>query len=315
MRDVSTVHPAADGCPRFVHAWLPDGGVRAVLHIAHGMGEHGARYARLAEVMTAAGLAVYANDHRGHGRTASDEDLGFFTETDGWSHVVTDLCEHIDRERGEHPGVPMLLMGHSMGSFMVQQIMGESADVIDAAILSGTNGRPPLIARLGRLVARMERMRQGARGRSPILDALSFQDFNKKFKPNRTGFDWLSRDDAEVDRYVADPRCGFKSTNQVWIDLLDALDVITAPSFQASVPDALPVYLFAGTRDPVGDNGRSVKSLAEAYAAAGLTDITLRLYDDARHETLNETNRDEVTGDLLAWIQGVLSRSGAAGDR
>ena len=308
MRDVSSTHTTPDGCAHYVHGWLPDGHVRAVLHIAHGMGEHGARYARLAEVMTAAGLAVYANDHRGHGRTSSEADLGFFADSDGWGVVIRDLRAHIERERSEHPGVPFLLMGHSMGSFMVQQSMAEHADVIDAAILSGTNGRPPFIARLGRLVARLERFRQGARGKSPILDALSFQDFNRKFKPNRTGFDWLSRDEAEVDAYVADPRCGFLCTNQLWIDLLDALDVITAPSFQARFPSSLPVYLFAGTRDPVGDNGRSVKALAEALSAAGLTDITLRLYEDARHETLNETNRDEVTADLLGWVQSILSR-------
>ncbi len=282
--------------------------MRGVVHIAHGMGEHGARYARLAEVLTGAGLAVYANDHRGHGRTAEEADLGFFTDSDGWRVVCDDLRDHIDRERAAHPGVPLLLMGHSMGSFMVQQSMVDHAEVIDAVILSGTNGRPPLIARLGRLVARMERLRQGARGKSPILDALSFQDFNKKFRPNRTGFDWLSRDEAEVDRYIADPRCGFRCTNQLWIDLLDALDVFTTPAFQARMPPALPVYLFAGSRDPVGDNGRSVTALAEALAAAGLTDVTLKLYPEGRHESLNEINREEVTADLLAWIEGVLSR-------
>lgn len=308
MIDLSTVHTADDGCPRFVHGWAPPGGVRGIVHIAHGMGEHGARYARLAEVLTGAGLAVYANDHRGHGRTAEEEDLGFFAEADGWQVVVDDLRSHIDRERAEHPGVPLILMGHSMGSFMVQQSMAEHAEVLDAVILSGTNGRPPPIARLGRLLARMERLRQGARGRSGILAAMSFGDFNKRFRPNRTDFDWLSRDEAEVDRYIADPRCGFHCTNQLWIDLLDALDVITTPAFQAQIPPQLPVYLFAGDRDPVGDNGKSVTALAEALTAAGLSDVTLKLYEEGRHESLNEVNREAVMGDLLAWLQGVLSR-------
>ncbi|MFT5680223.1 MAG: alpha-beta hydrolase superfamily lysophospholipase [Myxococcota bacterium] len=282
--------------------------MRGIVHIAHGMGEHGGRYARLAEVLTGSGLAVYANDHRGHGRTASEADLGFFAEQDGWQVVLDDLRSHIDRERAEHPGVPLILMGHSMGSFMAQQSMVDHAEVLDAVILSGTNGRPPFIARLGRLLARMEKLRQGARGKSPIIAAMSFDDFNKKFRPNRTDFDWLSRDEAEVDRYIADPRCGFRCTNQLWIDLLDALDVFTTSAFQARMPPSLPVYLLAGTRDPVGDNGKSVQSLAEALSTAGLTDVTLKLYEEGRHESFNEINRDVVMGDLLAWIQGVLSR-------
>jgi alpha-beta hydrolase superfamily lysophospholipase len=308
MSDLSTVYMANDGCQRFVHGWAPQGDVRGVLHIAHGMGEHGARYARLAEVLTGAGLAVYANDHRGHGRTAAEEDLGFFADSDGWQVVVDDLREHIDRERAEHPGVPLILMGHSMGSFMVQQSMAEHAEVLDAVVLSGTNGRPPPIARLGRLLARMERLRQGARGKSGILAAMSFGDFNKRFRPNRTDFDWLSRDEEEVDRYIADPRCGFHCTNQLWIDLLDALDVITTSTFQSQIPSTLPVYLFAGGRDPVGNNGKSVRALAEDLSAAGLSDVTLKLYEEGRHESLNEINRDAVMGDLLAWIQGILSR-------
>ena len=308
MLENATVHPASDGCPRFVHGWLPDGGLRGIVHITHGMGEHGERYRRLAEVLTGAGLAVYANDHRGHGKTASEEDLGFFAEKDGWATVVADLRDHIDRERAAHPGVPLILMGHSMGSFMVQQSMVEHADVIDAAVLSGSNGRPPAIAQLGRMLARFERFRQGPRGTSALIDSMSFKDFNRKFKPNRTDFDWLSRDEAEVDRYIADPRCGFLCSNQLWIDLLDALGVITAPTFQVDMPADLPVYIFSGDRDPVGENGKSVKALAQALTTAGVTDVTCRLYPDARHETLNETCRDAVMGDLLAWIEGVLSR-------
>ena len=233
MLTTQTAHPAADGCSRHVTAWLPEGPARAIVHISHGMGEHGARYARLAGVLTAAGFAVYANDHRGHGKTGTEEDTGFFAAENGWQVVMDDLRDHIERERAAHPDTPLVLLGHSMGSFMVQQSMVDNADVIDAVVLSGTNGRPPAIARLGRLIARMERWRQGPRGLSPIIDAMSFQDFNKKFKPNRTGFDWLSRDEAEVDRYIADARCGFSCSNQLWIDLLDALDVITAPAFQA----------------------------------------------------------------------------------
>lgn len=286
-----------------------------MVHICHGMAEHGGRYARLAELLTSAGLAVYANDHRGHGKSATGDDVGFFAAQDGWQVVIDDLRDHLTRERAAHPGVPLILLGHSMGSLMAQQSMVEHASLIDAVVLSGTSGRPSLIAQLGRLVARFERMRQGARGRSALIDALSFRDFNKKFKPNRTGFDWLSRDEVEVDRYVADPACGFQCTNQLWIDLLDAIAVFTAPAFQARIRADLPIYLFAGDRDPVGENGASVTALAQALSAAGVTDIRLKLYPESRHETLNETNRSAVMADLMSWIEGVLPRlSGAPAD-
>lgn len=312
MRECSTTHPAADGCPRFVYGWLPEGEVRAVMHIAHGMAEHAARYERLARELVGMGIAVYANDHRGHGRTISEQWVqGHFADEGGWATVVQDLRDHIDRERELHPGLPMLLLGHSMGSLIAQQFMYEHGEVIDAAILSGTNGRPPFIAKIGRLIARFERWRSGARGQSKLIETMTFKDFNKKFKPNRTESDWLSRDEAEVDIYIADPLCGFMCTNQLWIDLLDATAVFTRKENQARVPRALPVYLFAGSRDPVGDDGASVRGLAEDYGKAGLTDVTLKIYEDARHETLNETNRDEVTKDLLTWVERVVSGHGA----
>lgn len=279
------------------------------MHIAHGMAEHGARYERVAEALTEKGIAVYANDHRGHGRTIDGKWVqGHFADEGGWALAVQDLRDHIDRERQLHPGLPTILMGHSMGSLLTQQFMYEHAEVIDAAVLSGTNGRPPFIAKIGRLLARFERWRQGAHGQSSIIEAMTFKDFNKKFKPNRTEFDWLSRDEDEVDLYIADPLSGFMCTNQLWIDLLDATAVFTRSENQARVPKSLPVYLFAGGRDPVGDDGASVRGLAEDYASAGLTDVTLKIYEDARHETLNETNRDEVTADLLTWVDAVVTR-------
>lgn len=277
-----------------------------MVHIAHGMAEHGERYARLAEILTRAGLMVYANDHRGHGKTAAPSDLGFFAAQDGWQVVLDDLRDHLIRERAAHPGVPLILMGHSMGSLMVQQSMVEHDTLIDAVVLSGTSGRPSLLARLGRLIARLERMRQGPRGCSALINTLSFRSFNKHFKPNRTDFDWLSRDEAEVDRYIDDPRCGFRCTNQLWIDLLDAIGVFTAPDFQARVRAELPIYLLAGERDPVGDSGAAVRSLAHDLSAAGLTNVTLKLYSGGRHEPLNEINRSAVVADLMAWIEGVL---------
>ena len=180
--------------------WSPDHGtpVRAVVHIAHGMAEHAARYARLAERLTAAGIAVSAADHRGHGQTAKELPArGIFSTENGWALATDDLRDMLQRAAERHPGVPLFLMGHSMGSLLSQQLLtdgGTAVERLAGAVLSGTNGKPPPIATVGRYVARFERWRLGPDGRSAIIDALTFQDFNNKFKPTRTDFDWLSRD-------------------------------------------------------------------------------------------------------------------------
>ncbi len=309
MQTSTATSRASDGLDRFVYEWLPDPGsaVRGVVHICHGMAEHAARYARLAQALTDHGLAVYAHDHRGHGQTHPEEaDRGFFAADEGWELCVRDVGDMVARARERHPDVPLVLMGHSMGSLFVQDYLGSQSTDVDAAVLSGTSGKPPAIATLGRLIARLERMRLGNKGQSGIIDAMSFQDFNKKFKPNRTGFDWLSRDEAEVDVYVADPACGFLCSVQLWIDLLDAVKRFTTDAHQREIRNDLPVYLFAGDKDPVGENGESVRALAADYEKAGLTEVTCTLYADARHETLNETNRDEVTADLLVWLDKRL---------
>jgi alpha-beta hydrolase superfamily lysophospholipase len=297
----------ADGTPLFVYRWLPADEPKAVVQIAHGLAEHAGRYERLAGALTAAGYAVYANDHRGHGRSArSPDDLGFFAAHDGWSRCLDDLWRLNRRIAADHPGLPIVLLGHSMGSFMAQQFIAQHGEVLAGAVLSGSAGKPAPIAAVGKLVARIERLRLGPRGRSGLIHAMAFGAFNKPFAPARTPFEWLSRDPAEVDKYVADPRCGFQASVQLWIDLLDALGPIADPAAQACIPKALPIYIFAGTRDPVsGKNNASLKQLLAAYSDAGLTRVMHRFYADGRHEMLNETNRDEVTRDLLAWLDGL----------
>jgi alpha-beta hydrolase superfamily lysophospholipase len=306
MRSDTFTLTADDGAALAVHRFLPDGPARAVVHIAHGMGEHGARYARVAAALTAEGFAVYADDHRGHGLTARAEaDLGFVASQGGWARLVRDLEQLLARERADHPGLPVTLMGHSMGSFLTQTFLFSHGGELKAAVLSGSSGKPGLLAQAGRLVARLERARLGERGRSALLTSLSFGAFNKQFAPTRTAFDWLSRDPREVDAYVADPRCGFEATTSLWIDLLDATAANADPARQAQLPRDLPVLIFSGSRDPVGENGAGVERLVSEYRRAGLTRVTSKLYPDARHETLNETNRDEVTRDLVSWLLAV----------
>lgn len=299
---------ADDGQTLFVHHWRPGDAARAasprgIVHISHGMAEHAGRYAHVARALTEAGFVVYGNDHRGHGRTATrDEDVGFFAPERGWERVLRDLRQLFAHERSRHAGAPLVLLGHSMGSFLAQQLMYEDGGMFRAVALSASSGKPEPLAAAGRLVARAEKLRLGARGRSKLLTALSFDAWNKAFAPNRTRFDWLSRDAAEVDKYAADPRCGFACTTQLWIDLLDALPELARRENQARVPKDLPVYVFAGGEDPVSNRTRGLAQLLDAYKHAGMRDVTHRFYAGARHETLNEVNRDEVIRDVLAWV-------------
>lgn len=302
---------AEDGRKLFVHRWLPGEAVplRGVLHVAHGMAEHAGRYARVAEALTAVGWVVYANDHRGHGKTARwSSELGYLDG--GLRRCVRDIEQLIDLEKQERPGLPVVLFGHSMGSTLVQTYLIDRGGTLDAAVLSATSGKPGGLATAGRAIARLERRRLGERSRSELLTEMTFGGFNRAFRPNRTAYDWLSRDEAEVDRYIADPLCGFSCTTSLWVDLLDTLAENARPELQARVPKDLPIYLFAGTRDRVGGDTKSVKQLLGAYRAAGLRRVTPRFYEGGRHEMLNETNREEVVRELIAWLDAEVPRRG-----
>jgi alpha-beta hydrolase superfamily lysophospholipase len=300
----STFAIVRDGAAIFVRRWAPDSPPRAAVQIAHGLAEHSARYERVAAALTATGYAVYASDHRGHGPACAPADLGFFADENGWRKCLEDLWAVNRRIAADLPRAPIVFMGHSLGSIMGQQFIAEHGGDLAGAVLSGTSGQPPAILPLGRLLARFERWRLGPRGHSAILRKMLFEDFNKPFKPARTDFDWLSRDPAEVDKYIADPLCGFPFTTQLAVDLLDALGPIASKETIARIPKTLAIYIFSGARDPLGAN---LQSLVKAYAGAGLTKVTTRIYPGARHETLNETNRNEVVAQLIGWLRTVGS--------
>jgi alpha-beta hydrolase superfamily lysophospholipase len=294
----------------FTYRWFPpaDAPVKAVVQIAHGMAEHAGRYARFAETLNAAGYAVYANDHRGHGRTAGDAGkIGYFADYDGWFKVAGDLMQLTAIIRENHPGVPVFLLGHSMGSFLVRTAIIQDAGGIAGVILSGTGADPGLLGKVGLVLARAIGAVKGRRSPSPLLNALSFGAFVKKFAPARTEFDWLSRDAAEVDKYIADPLCGGIFSAGFFSDLIDGLVFIHKPKNIARVPVDLPLYLFSGARDPVGDDTRGVQKVVEAYRGAGIKDVTVRFYADGRHEMLNEINRQEVFADVIAWLDDRIA--------
>lgn len=298
-----------DGVDLFIYCWLPASQPKAVVQIAHGLAEHAARYARLADALTAAGYAVYANDHRGHGRTVKTVgDLGFFAERDGWQKCVDDLWQLNRHIAASHSALPIVLLGHSMGSTLAEQFMGDHRDALAAVVLSGANGKPSFLAKIGGAITRAERLRLGPRGKSKLVQSLTFDAFNKNFEPARTAFDWLSRDPAEVDKYVADPLCGFPATVQLWLDLLGGWAAVSRAAHRNRVPKSLPIYLIAGGHDPVSGNTRQLEPWIADYRAAGLLNLAHKFYPEARHELFNETNRDEVTADLIGWLDQAVAR-------
>ncbi|MEQ7051486.1 alpha/beta hydrolase [Paenibacillaceae sp. P-4] len=287
-----------------VYHWMPEDTVevRGVVQIAHGMTETAIRYERFAEELTAAGYIVYANDHRGHGLTAATEqDLGYVGE-DGFTWMVRNMAQLTKMIREQNGDIPLFLFAHSMGSFLAQQYITEHASLIDGVILCGSNGPrgSELLAGVGvtKLIASMK----GSRHRSTFIDKMAFGSFNRKFKPARTQVDWLSRDPKEVDKYVADPYCGFLSTVGFYRDFFKLLRNIHRPEAMNRIPKQLPVLLIAGDKDPVGNYGKGVRKLADLYGQLGLEQVECKLYAGARHELLNETNRDEITADCLTWL-------------
>lgn len=297
---------STDTAPLFVNRWYAAQPPKAVLMVAHGMAEHSGRYGRLAEALVAAGFEVYAHDQRGHGKTAEHGLLGQYAESNGWDLVVNDLARLNHHIRQQHPHAPIFLLGHSMGSYISQAYLMKHSCSLQGAILSGSNYQPEALYRAAHLLACFERWRQGPQGRSALLEFASFGSFNKRFKPNRSNFDWLSRDPDEVDKYVNDPLCGFRCVNQLWIDLLGGLQQITPVENLAQIDNQLPLLVIGGECDPVSD-GKRQRDLAEALRRAGNQQVQLKLYPDARHELLNESNRDEVTAFIIDWLQQALS--------
>jgi len=281
-----------DGVSVFIYRWLPDAPPKAVVQIVHGLA---GGYVRLAEALSSRRYEVYANDLRSHGRTAKTTvDLGFFAERDGWNACVADLWRINPCIAGCHPGLPIVLLGHSMGSFLAQQFISEHGEGLSGAVLPASNGSlAPALAATGWWLARLKRLRLGRRGRSALMHELFFASFDQPFRPARTAFDWLTRDAAEVDKYLADPLRGFGSTTQLYVDLLVGLAEIAKPARQTRIPKQRPVYVF----NPLATN---INELLEAYQAAGLKNVTYRAYPEGRHESLNEVNREEVADDLIA---------------
>lgn len=305
---------ADDGCSLFLRRWFPPGAGetdRAIVHIVHGMAEHSLRYDALARRLCQEGCEVWAADQRGHGETADPAWNhpgkgglpGHCADKDGFSRVTADIHGINRRIKSLYPRSPLFILGHSWGSFIVQHCIERYGGELAGCLLSGTRGPDrSLKLRLGApLLAAIAGLR-GCRRPSRLAWALSDGPYRKAFNPSRTPFDWLSRDEAAVDAYIADPRCGMRCSSGFYRDLARGLTMIHRREAIARIRRDLPVYVFCGSADPVGDMGSSPTALVEAYRAAGIADLEFVLYPEARHEPLHETNRDEVSGDLISWL-------------
>ena len=288
-------YKSADGTTIVAYRWEPENGEpQAAVQLTHGMGEHAQRYDHVARALNDAGYVVYAQDHRGHGASGDPDaygDLG----PGSWAALVDDIGLLSVKIRADHPDLPLILPGHSMGSFAVQQyLLDHSADV-DAVVLTGTAAIDLL---------------------EPALDLdqpLDLAMFNAAFRPARTDYDWLSRDEAMVDAYIADPGCGFGIDTESAKGMFLGARRLADPAQLAAMRSGLPVYIAVGEADPINGGLALLTPLTDRYQAAGLTDMTVRIYPGARHEILNETNRAEVIAALNSWLDRVVTSAGQDG--
>jgi alpha-beta hydrolase superfamily lysophospholipase len=280
--------PSAHDVAVTAYRWDPAGSPRGIVQLTHGMGEHLLRYEPFAQELTAAGFVVVGQDHRGHGATAVDGlwgDLG----PGGWDELVRDIGRVTAAVRTDLPDLPLVLLGHSMGSFAAQQYVLDHSTELAGLVLTGTA-----------LLDLLE----------PALDPdqpMDLSAFNAPFE-HRTGYEWLSRDAAQVDRYVADERCGFGLAQADGAQMFASARQVADPARLAGLREDLPVYIAVGEHDPVNGGLALVQPLVQRLQDAGLTDVTFVVYPEARHEVLNETNRDEVVADLLGWLDRVVPR-------
>lgn len=305
ITDNEYTYTSSDGMtPIRVREWIPDGKITGVFQIAHGVAEYIDRYADFARFLAANGFAVVGNDHLGHGKSISgEENLGFFSEHDGWNTVVDDMESLRQLTAKKWPQAPYFLFGHSMGSFLVRTyLIRYPAVPLSGAILSGTGHTPAPMIIGGRIMCRAEVAKHGPRYKSAKINATAFGSYNKGFEPHRTDFDWLSTDEAIVDAYVADPLCGFIPAVGLFGDMMGGLAFISKKRNLGRMNKNLPICFMSGKKDPVGGNGTGVKKVYGMFLSAGMKDVFCKFYD-GRHEMLNEKNKDEVYADILRWLR------------
>ena len=298
-----------DGFKVHVRKWAPEEGVipKAIIQVAHGMAEHIGRYDDFARGLVNEGFVVYGNDHRGHGRTVDvKENIGYFADEKGWELVIDDMHRLTQLIKKEYTDLPIIFLGHSMGSLLLRGYIQLYGQEIRGAILSGTSGSKGFILDVAISLAKLQIKKIGAKEKSKLMDKMMLGNFNSKFKPNRTEFDWLSRDNIQVDKYIEDELCGQVFTSRFYYDLLKGMKEINKMQNIKKIPIEFPIYLFSGAKDPVGNNKKGVLKVYNTFKNVGIKDVSYKFYKDGRHEMLNEINKDEVYNDIINWIKNHL---------
>lgn len=300
--------PSKDGKTKIhVTEWIPEGDIRAVLQICHGMCEFIGRYDNFAEFLNSHGYYVVGNDHLGHGESVvNDEDHGYFADPGGNECVISDIHTLRTITQEKYPHVPYFLLGHSMGSFLARQYICLHGSGLTGAVIMGTGSQPGIVLNLGIFLCRLSALFHGQHYRSRFINNLAFGGYNKSFEPARTSCDWLTRDQQIVDAYLDHPWCTFMFTVNAYRHMFRGIRFAQNPSNISRIPKDLPLLVTSGAEDPVGNFGKGVRQVYDTYLEAGLRDVTLTLYDNDRHEILNETDRDKVYSDLLAWMEAKL---------
>ena len=294
-----------DGIKIHVYEWLPDGvdNIKGLVQIAHGMAEHSGRYEDFARFLTLNDFVVYAIDLRGHRKTAGTlNNIGFLAPKNGWDKLVTDFRQLSLYIKEKNKEKPLYIFGHSGGSFVIRKFILEPGTKLQGAIISGTGGNPGILGHFGIFITWTLKLFNPAKSPSPFMNNMTFGAFNKPFRPNRTKFDWLSRDDEQVDKYVADPFCGGVFSIGFFNDMLKGVLFVSKQKNINKTPKDLPVLIFSGDKDPVGNNGKGVTEVYNKFKKAGVKNLSLKLFTDGRHEMLNETNKNEVYQFILNWL-------------
>lgn len=286
------------------YKWVPAGEIKAVVQISHGMNEYITRYDEFASFLSHKGYLVYGNDHLGHGNSLLEgEGLGYISDDNGFHDMVGEMKDLTDLIKKENRDLKIFILAHSMGSFLAQRYIQLYGDEIDGLILSGTNGQPPRGLNLGIFLSSLIMKISGRRKKSKLISGLTFGTYNKKIRPRRTIFDWVSSDPEEVDKYIEDPLCGNLFPVSFFHDLYLGMKEIHIEENFKKIPKDLPIYIFAGGEDPVGQYGKGIVNLHNIYKRQGIKDVEYKIYPHGRHEMLNEKNKLEVMIDILNWLE------------
>lgn len=299
---VTGTFPSSNGISDIAYYLMkPKGEARAVLQISHGMCEYFLRYQEFALFLNAHGIAVVGNDHLGHGASAkTKDDLGWFAERDGWKHLVNDLHTTMELGKQAFPEVPFVLMGHSMGSFLARAFLSKYSAELSGSIICGTGGKNPLIG-LAIFLSALSTRLLGQRHRGQFIDKFTFRNYCSQFDSVNSAKDWITRDKTIIEKYLEDPHCQFTFTSSAFHDLFCVNRFVNSNSWASSIPNKLPILIISGDMDPVGDFGDGVTWVYHQLRQAD-QDVQLKLYPEARHEILNEINRQEVYDDILSWF-------------